>query len=43
MIPQLMLVLIGLETKRLLDFQGRRGIASVVRWNLCPVILVVEL
>ena len=25
-----------------LDFQGRRGITSVVRWNLCPVIFDVE-
>ena len=34
--------LIGLEAQGLLDFQGRRGIASVVRWNLRPVILGVE-
>ena len=33
-----MLILIGLEAKNLLAFQGRRGIASVVRWNLRPVI-----
>ena len=32
-----MLILIGLEAKGLLAFQ-RRGIASVVRWNLRPVI-----
>ena len=30
----------GLEAKGLLDFQGRRGITSVVRWNLRPVIRV---
>ena len=34
-----LLVLIGLEAKGLLDFQGLRGITSVVRWNLRPVIL----
>ena len=33
---------LGLEAKGLLDFRGRRGIASVVRWNLCPVIFGVE-
>ena len=37
-----MLVLIGLEAKNLLAFQGRRGIAFVVRWNLRPVIFGVE-
>ena len=31
--PLFMLVLIGLETKGLLDFQGRRGITSAVRWS----------
>ena len=31
-----------LEAKRFLAFQGRRGIASVVRWNLRPVIFGVE-
>ena len=34
----LILVLVGLEAKGLLDFQVRRGIASVVRWNLRPFI-----
>ena len=29
---------IGLETKVFLDFKGRRGITSVVRWNLRLVI-----
>ena len=33
-----MLIFIGLETKGVLDFEGRHGIASVVRWNLRPVI-----
>ena len=42
-IPFFMLILIGLEAKNLLAFQGRRGIASVVRWNLRPVIFGVEL
>ena len=34
--------LIGVEAKGLLDFQGRRGITSVVRWNPRPVIFGVE-
>ena len=37
-VPFLMLTLIGLEAKNLLAFQGRCGIASIVRWNLRPVI-----
>ena len=36
-VPFFMLKNIGLEAKELLDFQGRRGITSVVRWNLRPV------
>ena len=32
--------LIGVETERLLDYQGREGIISIVRWNLRPVILI---
>ena len=32
-VPFFMLILIGLEAKNLLAFQGRRGIASVIR---CP-------
>ena len=35
-------ILIGLEAKGLLAFQGRRGIASVVQWNLRPVIFGVD-
>ena len=38
-VPLFLLPLIGLEAKGLLDFQGRRGITSVVRWNLRPVIV----
>ena len=41
-VPFFMLILIGLEAKNLLAFQGRRGIASVVRWNLRPIIFGVE-
>ena len=37
-VPFFMIILIGLEAKGLLAFQGRRGIASVVWWNLRPVI-----
>ena len=37
-----MLILIGLEAKGVLAFQGRRGIASVVQWNLRPVIFGAE-
>ena len=36
-VPALLLVLIGLEAKGLLDFQGQRGFSSVVWWNLRPV------
>ena len=41
-VPVFLLTLIGLEAKGLLDFQGRRGITSVVRWNPRPVIFVVQ-
>ena len=41
-IPLFMLILIGLEAKGLLAFQGQRGIASVVPWNLRPVIFSVD-
>ena len=41
-VPFSMLISIGLEAKGLLAFQGRRGIASVVQWNLRPVIFGVE-
>ena len=42
-VPNQPLTIIGLEAKGLLDFQGRRGIASVVRWNLRPVIFGADL
>ena len=42
-VPFFMLDLIGLEAKGLLAFQGRRGIASVVRWNLRLVIAVEDI
>ena len=40
--PSLCFVLLGLETKGLSDFQGRLGIASVVRWNRRSVPFGVE-
>ena len=40
--PFRMIVLIGLEAKGHIAFQARRGIASVVRWNLRPVIFGVD-
>ena len=30
------------ETEELLDYQGRAGIVSIVRWNLRPVVLGVD-
>ena len=33
----------GLETESLLDFKGRAGITSIVRWNLRPVTFRVKL
>ena len=39
----LVLCLKGLETEGLLDYQGRAGIISIVRWNLCPVMLGVDM
>ena len=32
----------GVETEGLLDYQGRAGIISILRWNLCLVIVGVE-
>ena len=32
------LCVLGMETEGLSDYQGRAGIMSIVRWNLCPVI-----
>ena len=36
------LYFIGVETEGFLDYQGRAGIISIVRWNLRPVIFGVE-
>ena len=36
--PCFVLRLVGVETERFLDYQGRAGIISIVRWNLRPVI-----
>ena len=41
-VPFFVLIVIGLEAKGLLAFQGRRGIASAVRWNLRPVMFDAE-
>ena len=35
--------LIGVETEGLLDYQGRAGIISIAQWNLCPVIVGVDI
>ena len=40
--PCLVLSLIGVETEGFLDYQGRAGIISIVRWNLRPVIFGVD-
>ena len=40
--PVFLFILIGLKAKGLLDFQVRRGIASIVRCNLRPVIFGVD-
>ena len=40
--PCFALRFIGVETKELLDYQGRAGIISIVQWNLCPVIFGFE-
>ena len=40
--PLIFLILIGLETERVFNFQGQRGITSVVQWNLHPVIFGVD-
>ena len=41
--PCFVLCFIGMETEGLLDYQGRAGIISIVRWTLRPVIFGVEL
>ena len=40
--PCFVLCLIRVETEGLLDYQGRGGIISIVRWNLRPVIFGVK-
>ena len=42
-VPVPLLILVGLEAKELSDFQGRRVIIFLVRWNLRPVTFGVEL
>ena len=42
-IPLFVLVFIGLEAKKLLDYQGRAGSTSIVQWTLRPVIFGVEI
>ena len=41
-IPSFVLIFIGLETKNVLDYQGRAGSTSIVQWTLRPVIFGVE-
>ena len=40
--PCFVLCVIGVETEERLDYQGRAGIISIVRWNLRPVIFGVD-
>ena len=40
--PYFLFCLIGVETEGFLDYQGKAGIISIVRWNLRPVIFGVE-
>ena len=40
--PCFVLCLVRVEAEGLLDYQGRAGIISIVRWNLRPVIFGVE-
>ena len=42
-VPLFVHCLIRVEAEGLLDYQGRAGIISVVRWNLRPVIFGVEI
>ena len=41
--PCYVLCLVGVETEGFVDYQGRAGIISIVRWNLRSVILGVEM
>ena len=40
--PCCVLCLVGVETEGLLDYQGRAGIISIVRWKLRLVIFGVD-
>ena len=40
--PRFVLCLLRVEREGLLDYQGRAGIMSIVRWNLRPVIFGVD-
>ena len=42
-IPLFEFIFIGLETKNVLDYQGRAGSTSIVQWTLRPVIFGVEI
>ena len=42
-VPLFVHCLLRVEAEGLLDYQGRAGIISIVRWNLRPVIFGVEL
>ena len=41
-VPLFVHCLIRVEAEGLLDYQGRAGIISIVRWNLLPVIFGVD-
>ena len=41
-VPSFVHCLIRVEAEGLLDYEGRAGIISIVRWNLRPVIFGVE-
>ena len=41
-VPLFVHCLIRVEAEALLDYQGRAGIISIVRWNLRPVIFGVK-
>ena len=41
-VPLFVHCLVRVEAEGLLDYQGRAGIISIVRWNLRPVILGVK-
>ena len=41
-IPLFCTLFVGVEAEGLLDYQGRAGITSIVRWSLRPVIFCVD-